>query len=133
MQIYTFTTPLTMGGMTAPLTVESLQMTGFSCGSFPGSPTVGALSITLTDPGSGFQTVVLYQDSTVPAFWQAAAVAPATGDTLEDTITKAIFAKLVADAKVPPGVLSTFVPPAPAPEPASAGAPPASPVPPPLT
>jgi len=106
MQIYTFTNPLTMGGMSAPLTVKSLQITGFACGAFPGAAKVAALSITLTDPGSGFQTVVLYQDSTVPAFWNAITSTPDSGDTLQDTITKAIFAKLMADGRVPPGTLS---------------------------
>ncbi len=108
MQTYTLTTPLQTGSLAKSTTVSSLQITGISYTSTPRLAPLGSgsLVITLTDPHSGFQETISYLDSSVPAFWAATCAMAPTG-VLGDTVTAAVFAKLIADGKLPAGTLSS--------------------------
>jgi hypothetical protein len=59
--------------------------------------------LTLTDPKTGAQESISYQDASVLAMWK----------TIGDTIAQAVFAKLIADGKLPAGTLATVADPAP--------------------
>jgi hypothetical protein len=96
------------GGIGKTIAVASLQVTGVVFTTTPALAPAGTgkLTITLTDPVSGYQEVITYSDSSVLAFWATLATAPSSGDTLSDTLAKAVFAKLIADAKLPAGTLA---------------------------
>jgi hypothetical protein len=51
----------------------------------------------LTDPVSGWQYKVNYQDASVLNMWQM----------VGDNVAQALFTKLIADGKLPAGTLST--------------------------
>jgi len=106
---FTLTTPATVGSMTSPITVASLQLTTLSYSSTPALAQIGTgtLSITLTDPVSGWQETINYQDNSVLTLWSEAQT-PAAGTELGDIMATAIFAKLIADGKLPPGTLNTI-------------------------
>jgi hypothetical protein len=105
---FTLTAPVTLGSMSSPITVASLQLTSVAYSSTPPLAQIGTgtLSVTLTDPVSGYQETINYSDASALALWSAAAAVPA-GQSLGDTIAQAVFAKLIADGKLPAGTLST--------------------------
>lgn len=107
MTTYTLTTPLTVGTLGSQSTVSSLQITVLEYSSTPALAPLGTaeLSVTLTDPNSGWQERVLYQDASVFALWQSAQ-SPAPGTQLGDILAAAVFAKLIADGKLPAGTIS---------------------------
>lgn len=96
---FTLTTPLLVGDLVNRVTVNSLQITSLWYSSTPDlAPSgTGELEITLTDPISGWQTKVSYQDASVLSMWQM----------IGDNVAQALFAKLIADGKLPPGTVST--------------------------
>jgi hypothetical protein len=106
MVTYELTAPFSTGTMQNPVTINSLQVTSVSWSSTPALAPLGAqeLDITLTDPVSGWQETITYQDTTVGPFWSAALVPQ---DTLADTVAYAVLTKLQADGKIPTGTIST--------------------------
>jgi hypothetical protein len=109
MTTFTLTTPVNVGTLTAPVNVSSLNITGVNFTTKPSLAPIGAgeLDVVLTDPVSGWQETISYQDATVLAFLAQAATAPASGATLQDALAAAVFAKLVADGKLPAGTVTT--------------------------
>lgn len=109
MQTYTFTTPLTIStGLSDSITVKSVQLTAINISTTPELAQIGTgtMSVTLTDPATGYQEVISYSDASVITFWQATAPTPATGDQNQDVVAKAVFAKLISDNKLPGGTLT---------------------------
>ena len=104
---FTLTPAVTVGSLSSQVTVSSLEITAVSWSSTPELAPLGAgdLEITLTDPVSRFQETIGYQDASVNAF-VAAGVNPSAGESLGDLVAAAIFAKLIADGKLPPGTVS---------------------------
>lgn len=109
MTTFTLTTPFTTGGLSNSITVTSLQITDVWFASIPQLAPIGTgeLEITLTDPVSGWQEQITYQDASVLAFFASPATAPPSGATYSDVISIALFSKLIADGKLPPGTVST--------------------------
>ena len=109
MTTYTFTTPQTVGSLGNQITVSSLELTGFWFTSTPalGALGTGGLELTLTDPSSGWQETVTYSDASVLSFW--ASVPSVSSGELGDVVAQAVFAKLVADGKLPAGTVSVTV------------------------
>ncbi len=107
MTTYTLSTPTTVGGIGSQITVSSFQLTSISYSSTPELAPIstGTLTITLTDPSSGYQETINYQDASVLVLWSQA-LSPAANTQLGDIIAGAVFAKLVADGKLPPGSLN---------------------------
>ena len=107
--VFTLTTPVNVGTLTQPVVVSSLTVTGVWFSTTPALGPIGAaeLSVTLTDPASGWQETVDYCDSSVPTFFAQAAPTPPSGATYEDVIAAAVFSKLIADSKLPAGTLTT--------------------------
>jgi hypothetical protein len=99
---FTLTTPFQTGSFEAPITVTSLQITEVYYSSTPALAPIGTgtLNITLTDPATGWQYQAKYQDASVLTLWQ----------TIADPIAQSIFAKLIADGKLPPGTLAPTQP-----------------------
>ncbi len=102
--IYELTTPITVGDINSSRVVVSLQLTAISINFDPAYVSAGTavLSICLVDPVSGYPVNVVYQDASALQMAQA----------IEAQIGSELFAKLIADAKLPPGTLS-IVPDAP--------------------
>ncbi len=105
---FTLATPFQVGTMTKPVTVSALQVTGMNFTKTPALAQLGTglLAITLTDPVSGWQEQITYQDATIPTIFQFAIASADVGVTVEDTIAKMLLAKLVADSKLPAGTIS---------------------------
>lgn len=108
MVTYTLTAPATIGTLGAQQTITSLQLTGLKLNLRPELAALGAaeLEVTLTDPKSGAQEMQKYRDATVPAFWAAAQTSIAN-EAIGDAVARAVFAKLIADKKLPKGTLAT--------------------------
>jgi len=106
MTTYTFATPVSIGNLTDPMMISSVQVTGIAYTSTPSLAPIGTgqLSILLTDPGNGGQQTINYMDASVLAFW--AGLVSATSEKLGDVISGAIFAKLISDGKLPAGTIS---------------------------
>jgi hypothetical protein len=96
---FTVATPLTVGDLVNRITVNSLQITSLWYSSTPDlAPSgTGELEITLTDPATGWQTKVSYQDASVLTMWQM----------IGDNVAQALFAKLIADGNLPPGTVAS--------------------------
>jgi hypothetical protein len=105
---YTLTTPVTVGTMSSPISVAALQITGVAYSSTPALAQIGTgtLQVTLTDPESGWQEQINYADATVLTLW-ASAQSAAAGTELGDIVAQAVFAKLIADGKLPAGTVGT--------------------------
>jgi len=99
MLTYTLTTPITVGTIAKPVKISSLQLTGFACTTTPPLAPIGAaaMSVTLTDPATGAQETISLQAASVFALWQS----------VEDAISNAVFAVLLAAGKLPAGALSS--------------------------
>jgi hypothetical protein len=95
---FTLSTPLTFGTLASPVTVSSLRLTNINLATTPelAPAGTGTLTLTLTDPESGAQETVIYRDASVLDLWQ----------TIGDDVSKAVFAKLIADNKLPAGTLA---------------------------
>ncbi len=104
MVTYKLTTPVTVGSLGSPITVKALQVTGInSCLTPPlAQAGTGILAITVTETTNGWQQTFNYRDTSVPALWNAAQ-SPAANTKLGDIVAQAIFAKLLADGKLPAG------------------------------
>lgn len=109
MVTYTLTTPVNVGTLTTPVNVSALKVTGIIFSTTPALAPIGTgeLTITLTDPVSGWQETITYKDASVPAFFAQTAPAPPANSTVEDVMSQLIFAKLVADGKLPAGTVTT--------------------------
>jgi hypothetical protein len=107
--LFTLTTPVNVGTLTTPVVVSSLKVTAVWFSTTPQLAPIGAaeLDITLTDPASGWQETVVYNDASVMTFFATPAPVPPTGATYEDVMATAVVSKLIADGKLPPGTLST--------------------------
>lgn len=107
--VFTLTTPLTVGSLGNSVTVSALAITSVWYTSTPKMAPIGTgqLYITLTETGNGWQETIKYNDATVISFLATAAVAPASGAAFSDVVSAAIFAKLVADGKLPAGTVTT--------------------------
>jgi hypothetical protein len=105
---FTLNTPVNVGTLTSPVNVASLKVTGVWFSTTPELAPLGAaeLSITLTDPASGWQETVDYKDASVPEFFAQSAPTPPTGATYEDIMAVAVFNKLIADGRLPSGNLA---------------------------
>jgi hypothetical protein len=95
---FTLSAPLTVGDLTDRRTINSLRITSLWYSSTPDlAPSgTGELEITLTEPDTGKQHKVCYQDASVLLMWRI----------IGDTVVQALFAKLIADGKLPDGALS---------------------------
>jgi hypothetical protein len=109
MVTYTLTTPLTVGTLSSSQTITSLQLTTIAYTSTPALALIGTgvLQLILTDPTSGAQETINYQDASVLAFW-AKTVSTTATEELGDIISSAVFEKLIADGKLPAGTLTTI-------------------------
>src|ERR1700731_692302 len=107
MVTYTFATPVAVGGLGNPITIRALQVTNIWMSTTPALAPIGTaeLDVTLTDPVSGFQETISYQDATVLTFLAEVPTAP-TGTALQDVVAVAALAKLQADGKIPAGTAS---------------------------
>jgi hypothetical protein len=96
---YALATPLTFGTLANPISISSLQLTNINLATTPDLAPLGmgTLTLTLTDPKSGAQETVTYRDASVLDLWH----------TIGDFVSKAVFAKLIADGKLPAGTLNT--------------------------
>ncbi len=101
---FALTAPVSVGGISSPLSVAALQLTGVGLTTKPSVAPVGTgvLVLTLTDPVSGWQETVQYADDTVITLWQQ----------IGDAVAAAVFAKLTADGKIPAGVVTADAAPA---------------------
>jgi len=108
MVTFTLTTPMQASFSDARM-VRSLRLTGFAFTSVPDlAPTgSGQMSIVLTEPDSGVQVPVSYKDASVLSFFSQPAPTPQPGNTVEDITAQLVFAKLMADGKLPPGTVAT--------------------------
>ncbi len=99
--IYTLTNPASVGDLENPITIDKLELACVSLNFEPerSSKGMAVLSIVLVHRASGYKHTVVYQDASALAFWTAL-------DTAGSVVTKAVFAKLAADAKLPPGTLA---------------------------
>lgn len=116
MVTFTLTTPGNVGTLTKPIAVSSLNVTAVSFATVP-SPGqapmplgTGLLTVTLTDPVSGWQVTFSYQDATVLSFFAQAAPAPPSGATAQDVMAQLVFTKLIADGKLPAGTVTVLNP-----------------------
>jgi hypothetical protein len=102
--IYTLTNPLTVGDLTNPVTVDKLELASVALNFEPtyADKGVAILSIVLVHRASGYKVNVVYNDATAMAFWTAL-------NTVGSVVTKSVFAKLAADAKLPTGTLDAEV------------------------
>jgi hypothetical protein len=96
---YTLTTPVIIGGLSSSQTVSSLQLTAINLSTTPQLAQLGTgtLALTLTDPTSGVQETISYADASVLTLWES----------IGDTVAQAVFAKLIADSRLPAGTLAT--------------------------
>lgn len=103
--IFTLVAPVNVGTLTAPINVASLKVTSVWFSTTPELAPLGAaeLDITLTDPVSGWQETIKYQDASVLEFFAQRAPAPPEGATMEDVMAASVFNKLIADGKLPAG------------------------------
>ena len=108
MTTYKLTNPVSVGTLNAPVTVAALAVTSVWFSTTPQLAPLGTaeLQITLTDPVSGWQEVVTYQDASVLEFFSQLAPTPPTGATYADVLAASVFAKLVADGKLPAGAVT---------------------------
>ena len=109
MVTFTLAVPVNVGTLTQPVNVSSLRVTGVWFSTTPELAPLGAaeLDITLTDPASGWQETIKYQDASVLAFFAQVAPAPPTGATYEDVMAAAVLQKLTADGKLPAGSITS--------------------------
>jgi hypothetical protein len=97
MVTFTLAAPVNVGGLTDPLSVSSLVITGIKYSSTPALAQLGTstLEVTLTDPATGWQSVIAYQDATASDVWA----------TVGTDFATAVFNKLLADGKIPAGTI----------------------------
>lgn len=95
---FTLTAPLTIGTLSSPITISSLQLTNINLATTPELAPLGTgtLTLTLTDPKSGAQETIKYADASVLTLWAS----------IESAVSQAVFAKLIAEGKLPAGVLA---------------------------
>jgi hypothetical protein len=110
MTTFTLTTTVNVGTLNNPVVVSSLTITALMYTTTPALAPLGTaeLSVTVTDPVSGWQETISYQDASVLAFFgQLAPTTLPAGTTLDDVMCQVTFAKLIADGKLPPGTVAT--------------------------
>ena len=109
MVLFVLTHPQNVGTLAAPINVASLRVTALTFSMTPALAPLGTgqLSVTLTDPASGWQETIDYQDASVRAFFAQTAPIPPSPITVEDVMAQLVFAKLIADGKLPAGSLAT--------------------------
>jgi hypothetical protein len=102
MVIFTLDTPTTVGTLANQITVSALGMTAIRVSSTPALAPMGSgeMEIILTETTNGWQTAISYQDASVFDLLEASIDA---GASMGSTLASTIFAKLVADGKLPPG------------------------------
>lgn len=97
MTTFTLTAPVTLGTLANPISISALRLTGINLSTTPELAQLGTgtLVLTLTDPKSGAQENISYQDASVMDLWQS----------IGDAVSAAVFAKLIADGKLPAGTV----------------------------
>lgn len=96
---YTLTNPVTVGDLSNPITVDKLEVASFSMNFEPTLSDNGTavLSVVLVHRASGYTMNIVYRDASALSFWQNHSA----------TLETDIFAKLVADSKLPAGTVNT--------------------------
>jgi hypothetical protein len=99
--IYTLTNPVTVGDLSHLLTIDKLELASVSLNFEPvySNKSTAILSIVLVHRASDYKMNIVYQDAAALAFWTNL-------DTINSVVTKALFAKLTADGKLPAGTLA---------------------------
>jgi hypothetical protein len=107
--VFTLTAPVTVGDLSNPRTVTALAITSIWFTTTPDLAPggTGELDITLTETTNGWQETITYRDASVLAFFGQPAPTLPSGATYEDVMSGAVFAKLIADGKLPPGTVAT--------------------------
>ncbi len=107
--VFTLPIPVTLGTLANPITIKALKITSVWFSTTPALAQIGAaeLEITLTETANGWQETIVYNDATVVAFFSKVAPTPPAGATFQDVMAAAVFAKIIADGKLPAGTLST--------------------------
>jgi hypothetical protein len=104
---FVLTTPQHVGDLNSGINVDQLEIVAISLNlqpSYIGAGGTAVLSIVLQHLASGWQVTFTYRDASALAFWGAIDPAVAGG------LIGAIWNKLVADAKLPPGTANPAVP-----------------------
>ena len=96
--IYTLSTPITIGDFNNSINVSSLKLVSISINyeDVYSKNGTAVLSICLADPVTGYPCNVVYQDATALQMAQ----------TIEAQVGAELFRKLIADGKLPQGVLA---------------------------
>jgi hypothetical protein len=99
--IYTLTTPVTVGDLNNQIILDKLELSSISLNFEPTYKDKGIaiLSIVLIHRASGHTVNIVYSDTSALGFW-------ANLDTASNLVTKAAFAKMAADGKLPAGILA---------------------------
>lgn len=107
--VFTLTTPVTVGDLSNPRIVTALAITSIWFTTTPDLAPggTGELDITLTETTNGWQETITYRDASVLAFFGQPAPTLPSGATYEDVMAGAVFSKLIADGKLPPGTVAT--------------------------
>jgi hypothetical protein len=105
--VFTLTTPVAVGNLSNPRTIAALAITSIWFTTTPDMAQLGTgeLDITLTETKNGWQETITYKDASVLTFFAQTAPAYPNGSSVEDIICGLLFAKLIADGKLPAGVL----------------------------
>ncbi|HEV1992515.1 MAG TPA: hypothetical protein VGR34_06590 [Candidatus Dormibacteraeota bacterium] len=96
--IYTLATPVNVGDFNKPLLIDKLELSAVSINLDIADPAKAVLSIVLIHRASGWKLTIIYEDATSRSFWNSLNTANA--------VTQAAFTKMVADGKLPAGVLA---------------------------
>jgi hypothetical protein len=95
---YTLTTPVTVGDLSNPITVDKLEVASISMNFEPFYSDKGTaiLSVVLVHRASGYKMNIVYQDASALEFWQSHSA----------TLEADVFSMLMADGKLPAGTVS---------------------------
>lgn len=105
--IYKLDTPITVGDFDNQIIVDQLELRSMSMVMDAANPT---LSIVLIHVASGWSHNIVYRDATAMDFWNglesgvpAASKTPSGNTPAPGQVSSQIFAKLIADKKLPAG------------------------------
>lgn len=102
MVVYRFTNPVRVGDLEQSVDVDELRLASISLNfeNFYAKNGTAILSVVLEHAASGQKLNVVYNDAAALAFWQNL-------ETATGKISMAIFTKLQAGGKLPPGTIVT--------------------------
>lgn len=109
MVVFTLNSPATVGTLDKPVTITALELTGYYVTTTPPLAQIGTglMQLQLTETTNRSQVNITYQDASVLTFIAQPAPTPQNGETLQDITAQLVFAKLVADGKLPAGTITT--------------------------